>query len=112
MGQEDDWAQASGVRKTKKGSRAIGGQGLEERWEEREQSGGIRGAQGVLQIHLSPGDSLVFARGRLVINRLRSACLTGGSLKFDGRTLILQENSRKTDGVTNRRISQKTSARV
>lgn len=45
--------------------------------------------------------------GRLVINRLWSVCLTGGILVFDGRTLISLENSPKTDGLTNRRISQK-----
>lgn len=65
------------------------------------------GVQGVLQNHLSPRDSLVFVSGRLVINRLWSVCLTGWSLGFDGRTLISAENSRKTDGLTNRRISQK-----
>lgn len=68
---------------------------------------GSWGEQGVLQIHLSPRGSLVFVSGCLVINRLWSVCLTGGSLGFDGRTLISAENSRKTDGETNRRISQK-----
>lgn len=34
-------------------------------------------------------------------------CLTGGSLGFDGRTLISPENSRKMEGLANRRISPK-----
>lgn len=65
------------------------------------------GVQGALQNHSSPRDSLVFVSRRLVINRLWSTCLTGWSLGFDGRTLISAENSRKTDGLTNRLISQK-----
>lgn len=54
--------------------------------------------KGVLKIHFSPRDSLVFVSGCLVINRLSTVCLTGGSLGFDGRTLISPEGSQKTDG--------------
>lgn len=57
-----------------------------------EETGGIRG---VLKIYLSPTVSLEFASGRLVINRFWSVCLTGGSLGFDGRTLISRRTPRR-----------------
>lgn len=63
--------------------------------------------QGVLHFYLSPRDSLVFVSGCLVINRLWSVCLTGGSLGFDSRTLISPENSQNKHRGRNRRISQK-----
>lgn len=109
VGQEECFGPGKWCESEKRHWRRSGpwGQGSEERQEKREQSGGSRGVQGILQTHLSPRDSLVFASGRLVINRLCSVCLTGGSLGFDGRVLISRENSRKTDRVTNRRISQK-----
>lgn len=96
--QEDVWTQREKKWRKKLGPGAgwaIGEEGAEKE----------TGVQGVLQIHLSPRDSLEFVSGRLVINRLWSVCLTGGILGFDGRTLISLENSPKTDGLTNRRIS-------
>lgn len=66
-----------------------------------------QGLQGVRRIHLSPRDSLAFGRGRLVINRPGSGCLTGGSLGLDGQKLISRANSQRMDGDTNRRMSQK-----
>lgn len=58
-----------------------------------------------VQIHLLPRDSLAFLSECLVINRIGSVCLTGGSLQFDKKTFISPENSQKMDRETNRRIS-------
>lgn len=54
---------------------------------------------------LLPRDSLAFLSECLVINRIGSVCLTGGSLQFDKKTFISPENSQKMDRETNRRIS-------
>lgn len=109
VGQGEVWTQGNSVRdgRGKNGTLKEAGSGAG--WAMGEEGAGrrSRGVRGVLQNHLSPRDSLVFVSGRLVINRLGSVSLTGGSLGFDGETLISPENSQKTDGETNRRISQK-----
>lgn len=63
VGQWDVWIYGEGIKKKEEVGIGASGRMNDGRVEE-------SGVQGVLQIYWSPRDSLVFARRRLVINRL------------------------------------------